>query len=304
MRRPLLPHLEMLLVVLFWGGNFTASKLTLLSIPPLGFTAIRFTTGSLFMWLLIRRTEPGSLPQPGMLRRLVVLGLVGNTLYQLCFILGLSRTSATNTALILSAMPPVVTVAAGLLGMEVISNRQRMALALAMMGVLTVIASRGLDLAHGDWRGDLLILGAVACWTAYTLGLRRLAGRMSALRLTGWTMITGTPGLVLMGLPSLSALRWSTVPWQAWAGLAYSTLLSLLAAYILWSRAVQRLGASRAALYTCVVPLIATLVAMAVLGERPGPAHFMGGTLIVGGVLLGNLQAARRAQPGGDSREP
>jgi drug/metabolite transporter (DMT)-like permease len=86
------------------------------------------------------------------------------------------------------------------------------------------------------------------------------------------------------------------VTWQAWAGLIYSTLLSLVAAYILWSRAVQRLGASRAALYTCVTPLIATAVAMVVLGERPGPAHLLGGALIISGVLLGN---ARMVSPEG-----
>jgi drug/metabolite transporter (DMT)-like permease len=299
MRRPVSPDFEMALVVLFWGGNFTATKLTFASIPPLAFTGIRFAIGSLLLWLLIDRLEPKrALPQ-GMFWPIVLLGVVGNTLYQLCFITGLSRTSATNTALILSAMPPVVTVTAGLLGIEAITNRQRAALAMATLGVLTVIASRGLSLGHGDWRGDLLILAAVACWTGYTLGLRRMVARMSPLRLTGWTMITGTPALILAGLPSFLTVRWESVTWQAWVGVAYSTLLSLVAAYILWSRAVHRLGASRAALYTCVTPLIATLVAMAVLGERPGAAHLVGGVLIVGGVLLGNAQVVRLAPPEG-----
>ena len=289
----------MALVVLFWGGNFTATKVTLASIPPLAFTAIRFAIGSVLLWLLIGRLEPKRALPPGMFWSIALLGVVGNTLYQLCFIIGLSRTSATNTALILAAMPPVVTVTAGLLGMEAITNRQRAALVLATLGVLTVIASRGLSLAQGDWRGDVLILAAVGCWTGYTLGIRRMVDRMSPLRLTGWSMITGAPGLILVGLPSLMMVRWDTVTWQAWTGLAYSTLLSLVAAYILWSRAVQRLGASRAALYTCIVPLIATLVAMGVPGERPGVAHLIGGVLIVAGVLLGNAGVFRLAPPEG-----
>ena len=159
-------------------------------------------------------------------------------------------------------------------------------------------ASRGLSLDQGDWRGDVLILAAVGCWTGYTLGLRRMANRMSPLRLTGWTMITGTPALLLAGLPSLMTVRWASVTWQAWAGLAYSTLLSLVAAYILWSRAVLRLGASRAALYTCITPLIATLVAMALLGERPGIAHLVGGILIGAGIVLANA----RMEGGKDGR--
>jgi EamA-like transporter family len=77
------PHIEMLLVVLMWGGNYVASKLAIGFIPPLAFTAIRFTVGSGILWVLIRREErPRSLPTPA-LRPVVLLGLVGNTLYQI-----------------------------------------------------------------------------------------------------------------------------------------------------------------------------------------------------------------------------
>jgi drug/metabolite transporter (DMT)-like permease len=223
---------------------------------------------------------------------MLLLGLVGNTVYQLCFITGLSRTTATNTALILAAMPTVVTVASALLGHERIPPRQYAALGLATVGVIVVIAERGLDLSHGDWTGDLLILGGVACWTVYTIGLRRLGGQVSALGITTWGLLAGTPGLVLAGLPSLYRMDWTAVGWQAWAGLAYSTLLSLVAAYILWSRAVQRLGASRAALYTCASPLVAALTAMLLLGERPTIAHLIGAACIIGGVLLGQWRTA------------
>lgn len=280
----------MLLVVLLWAGNFTASKVAFATIPPLAFTAMRFIVGSALLWLLVRRLEPEGQTPSGLGWWLVGLGIVGNTLYQLCFIIGLSRTTATNTSLLLSAMPAVVTVCAGVLGLERITSRQRWALALATLGVISVVAARGLDFSQSDWRGDLLILGAVGCWTGYTLGLRRLGNRMSALRVTAWTMLTGTPGLVLMGLPQMARLDFRAVSWQGWAGLAYSTLLSLVACYILWSRAVQRLGASRAALYTCVTPLLATLIAAVFLGERPTLMHLAGGALIIAGVVLGNAK--------------
>ncbi len=283
----------MLATVLFWGGNFTATKLALPHIPALAFTAIRFVIGTGLLWLILRRLEPEHNLAPGLGWPVIVLGVVGNTLYQLCFINGLAVTTATNTSLILSAMPTVVTVTAGVMGLERITGRQRWALALATAGVIVVVASRGLQAQHGDWRGDLLILAAVGCWTGYTLGLRRIAGRVSALGVTAWTMLTGTPGLLLAGIPGLVTTSWRAVPAVAWGGLVYSTLLSLVAAYILWSRAVQQIGPSRAALYTCATPLIATGIAMAVLGERPTPWHLLGGVLIVGGVLLGNAQFRR-----------
>jgi len=280
----------MLLVVLFWGGNFTASKLAFATLPPLAFTAIRFLTATILVWALAGRMERRQPLDPGLIWPLVVLGLIGNTLYQVCFINGLARTSAINTSLILASMPTVVTVAAGAMGLERVTGRQRLALALATTGVVAVLGARGLDLSAGDWQGDALILAGVGCWATYTLGLRKIAGRISALSVTAWTLLTGMPGLVIAGWPSLMRVEWGAVTGVAWAGLIYSTLLSLVAAYLLWSRGVQRLGAARAALYTCLTPVVATVVAMLVLGERPTAAHLVGGALIIGGVLLGNAR--------------
>jgi O-acetylserine/cysteine efflux transporter len=114
---------------------------------------------------------------------------------------------------------------------------------------------------------------------------------LSPLELTGWSMILGTPVLVALGVPGLVALPWGRISAAAWVGLAYATLLSLVAAYVLWSLAVQALGASRTALVSLLTPFVATTIATLMLGERPGPVHLAGGALIVTGVLLARTAA-------------
>src|SRR5688572_27048163 len=90
-RRITADDLGMLLVCLIWGFNFSITKSAFDQIPPLPFTAIRFAMSSLLLWLVLRVVEgPAQLPQ-GALRRLVILGLVGNSFYQLAFMLGLAR---------------------------------------------------------------------------------------------------------------------------------------------------------------------------------------------------------------------
>jgi drug/metabolite transporter (DMT)-like permease len=283
------PHLGMMLAVLFWGGNFTASKIAFTEISPLAFTAIRFTIGTVILWALMRRLEPEGTTPPALWGRMIWLGIVGNTVYQVCFVLGLARTSATNTSLLLAAMPTVVTVTAGVLGLETITRRQVIALVLATIGVLVVVGRNGFH-TGGDWLGDGLILSAVACWTIYTIGTRRLGTQLTALRFTTLTMITGTPGLLILGLPDLVRLPWLQISWQAWAGLGYSLMLSLVASYVLWNRGVQLLGASRAALYNCITPLVAAALATVILHEQLTWVHFVGGGLILGGVVLGMLR--------------
>ncbi len=290
-RRSLSPATGMLLVVLFWGGNFTATKIAFGEIEPLAFTALRFVIATIVLFLLVRRVEgpPRPLP-PGALGRLVVLGVVGNSAYQLCFIEGLARTSATKTALILAILPVAVTVAAGALRIETVTRRQQFAVLVATLGVGAVLLARGGSIGGPVGLGDMLLLLGVAAWTTYTLLLRRWALPISSLRLTAWTLYTGTPVLLLIGLPQLAATDWRAMTVAGWGGVLYAALLSLVAAYVLWNRGVASLGASRAAVYNCLVPFVASIIAFFVLHERPGPLHVLGGLLIIGGVLLARQQ--------------
>ena len=281
-------HLGMLLTTLIWGGNFTISKLALREIPPLQFTAIRFVAGSLVLAIVLLRLDRLRWPPAGMGWPLIILGLIGNTLYQLCFIHGLFRTSATDAALILASLPTMVTVSAALLGLEQTTVRQRWGVVLATTGVVAIVLRNGFGQGGGDLVGDLLMLAATGCWTIYSLGLRRISGSMPALELTAWTLFTGTPGLFLMGLPGLVALDWGGVSVAGWAAVGYAALLSLTAAYVLWSRSIRALGAGRTAIYSCGVPLVAATVALLLLGEQPTLAHALGATLIISGVLLSN----------------
>jgi drug/metabolite transporter (DMT)-like permease len=286
-RRPALAaDLGMLLVALIWGVNFSVTKGVFPRFPPLAFTGVRFAIASLLLYPLVRRLEgPDSLP-PGVLGRLIVLGVVGNTLYQLGFISGLDRTTASNSALILAAMPSIVAFLAVTLRFEPLRPRVLGGVVVATVGVVLVVAARGAGFGSATLSGDLLSLGAVICWAGYTLGLRVVPPEVSPLRVTMVTTVAGAPGLVLAGLPEMLEMNWSAVGWQGWASLGYATLLSLLVAYVIWNRSVKVVGPSRTVIYMCLTPLIAVAAATVFLGERPMPLQAVGAVLIIGGVLL------------------
>jgi drug/metabolite transporter (DMT)-like permease len=282
----------MLLVCLIWGLNFSVTKFALEQIPPLPFTAIRFAIASLLLLLVLRVAEgPAQLP-PGGLKRLVVLGLVGNTFYQLTFTLGLSQTTATNSALILSTVPTVVALFAGALGLERITPKMWFGIALGTLGVILVIATRGVGFDAKTLPGDVLTILAVLCWAAYTVGLRRVPSGISPLRVTTVTTLAGAPGLVLAGIPGLLRLSWGTIKPEAWMALGYAAVLSLVVAYLLWNRSVKAVGGTRTAIYMCITPLFAVGGAWLLLGERPHPLQGLGAILIVAGVLLTRAERA------------
>jgi drug/metabolite transporter (DMT)-like permease len=288
--------IAMLVVCLIWGLNFSITKLALEQIPPLPFTAIRFVAASLLLWLVLRLVEgPAKLP-PGALKTLILLGMLGNTCYQLTFTLGLARTAATNSALILSTLPTVVAVFAGALGLERITPRMWCGIGLGTLGVMLVIATSGVGFEAGTLIGDLMTVVAVLCWAGYTVGLRAVPGEISPLRVTTITTVAGTPALLLAGVPGMVHLDWKAVELESWLALAYAAVLSLVVAYLLWNRSVKAVGGTRTAIYMCVTPLVAAGGAWLLLGERLHPLQGVGAVLIIAGVLLTRAEKTERTE--------
>ncbi len=276
----------MLVVCLIWGLNFGITKAAFATFPPLAFSAVRFTLASMLLIPLVRRIEGDEPLPPGSMRPLIVLGVVGNTLYQLGFISGLARTSASNSSLIIASMPSLVALLAAGLGLEPARPRVIGGVLVATGGVVLVILAQGAGFAPGELNGDLLTVAAVFCWAGYTLGLRRLSPHITPLRVTMVTTVAGTPGLVLAGIPELVRMDWGDVGLVGWGALLYATLFSLVLAYLLWNRSVQLVGPSRTVIYMCLTPVVAVAGAAVMLGERPRPLQAVGAALIIVGVLL------------------
>jgi len=284
----------MLLVCLIWGTNFSVVKNAFHYLPPLAFTGVRFAISSLLLYGLVRwRYGSVSFP-PGHRWRMIWLGVLGNTLYQLAFTLALLWSTATNTALLLATMPACVTLLAGLRRIERVTPRMWLGTAIATLGVMLVISAGEVEFSAGTLKGDACALAATICWSIYTLGLRRIPATVPPLQTTALTTLTGMPGLVLVGLAQIVSVKWTQVPAPAWEALAYSSVFSLVLAYFIWNASVQRVGGTRTAIYMCLTPLVAALVAWATLGERLVPMQGAGAVLILTGVVL-----TRRQEPSG-----
>jgi drug/metabolite transporter (DMT)-like permease len=276
----------MLLVVVIWGANFAVVKAALAQIPPLALTALRFAIASILLLTIVSLREGSLLPPRGSAWRHVWLGIVGNTIYQILFITGLARTTAANAALLIATTPVLVAIFGALFRIERVTRRIAFGIALAFAGIAIVMAARGATVSRQTLAGDLLVFASAACWAIYTLGVRAAAEGVSPLRITALTMLTGTPGLIVAGLPQLLRMDWRRVEMTGWLGLAFTSIFSLVIAYIIWNASVRAVGSSRTAIYACATPLVAALVAHFMLGERFVALQAIGAALIIAGVLL------------------
>lgn len=285
--RPAWATPAMLLVVAIWACNFIAMRFALRELPLLEVGALRYSAAAVILLVILRLSE-GSLGAPrAVWGRLVLIGLIGNTIYQTLFMVALERTTVGNTAILLATSPLQTAVLGALFGIEKPSGRLIGALLLALTGAALVVSDRGVSLDTRTLWGDLAALGAATCWAISTLGVRALPVSLTPLRVTALTALTGVPGLVIIAWPDLAAQSWGVVTPLGWSALVYSVVFSLCIAYILWNASVAAVGPNRTSIFNCLTPLAAMLIAWPSLGEVPGPAQWAGGTLIIAGVILG-----------------
>jgi drug/metabolite transporter (DMT)-like permease len=286
--------LKMLLVMFIWGANFAIVKSALDVLPPLVFVALRFGLGTIILMAILLWMEGWPQLSKQDWIKLIGLGLIGNTLYQPFFTMSLNYTSAANSALILASVPLFVAIVNAIMGTERINRSLAAGIGLAMVGMALVLTASGLSLGGETLFGDFLCFIAMIAWSIYTIGLRTVKN-LTNLQVSALTMLTGAPGLVLLGLPEMATLDWSQVGIGAWGALIYSTLFAICVAYLVWNNSVRVAGATRTAVYQCLTPLIATAVAWYLLNEPFTLIQGIGGVLIIVGLLLSTLRGRSKA---------
>ncbi|MGH2362150.1 MAG: DMT family transporter [bacterium] len=289
----------MLALVTVWGFNFALVKATFEELPPLVFNGLRFAIASVLLLLALRRIEPNriqdwskTVSKPAASGRvewwkLFVLGFIGNSAYQLFFILGLARTTAGNSSIILATTPIFIALLGVALGIERPTTRTWGGIVLAFAGILLLVGGKDeISLGSRTIAGDILIILCTICWSVYTVFSRPLLKELSPLRLTAVTMALGTPALILAAVPQMTRLNWAEVSWQSWAAVVFSASLAVALGYVIWYTSVQIIGNTRTAVYSNLIPVVALISAWLLLGETISAIQGIGAAVALAGVSL------------------
>ncbi len=290
--------LGLLLLTLIWGVNFAVVKGALDSVGPMAFNALRFPLAALTVFLLLRLRGPLPRPERRHLLPILLLGVVGNGLYQILFIHALDLTRAGNVALLLATTPVWAALLSALFREGTLDGATVVGGMATVLGMGLVVAGGTSDPAWGreTLTGDLLAAGAAFTWALYTVGSRRLLLRYGSVPLTAWTLWGGTGLLVVLGLPELGRTEVAGLSPGVWGAVVFAGVLALGVSYVIWYRGVERLGSARTATYANLVPVVALFTAWVTLGEFPVLLQWTGAAVILGGVVLARFGGRLRAR--------
>jgi drug/metabolite transporter (DMT)-like permease len=270
-------------VVILWGVSFPVSRVAVREIPPLALATGRFALAAALLWPTARRR--GLALARTDIPAVLLLGLLGVTLYFALENTGLVFTTASHASLIVATVP------LGSAAVEAV-RRRRMprplaiaGMAVAAAGVVIIVRPDG-STGRSSLLGDLLVLGAMAAWVAYTFLAKDLMTRTPALLVTAATMAAGAAFLLPLAVVESFFVPLHAPSPSAWASLAYLGLLCSAAAYLLWNLALPVLGVSVANNLLNVIPLVSVLTGVLALHEPWTATIALGGTLILAGVIV------------------
>ncbi|MBN1659650.1 MAG: EamA family transporter [Anaerolineae bacterium] len=303
--------LQALLVTFLWSSSWVLIKIGLADIPALPFAGLRYSLA--FFCLLPLASRSGQLAAVRRLPRaawgrLVLLGLLFYAVTQGAQFVSLAYLPALTTSLILS----FTTILVALLGLSLLGERpgalQWGGLALYLVGVVVYFApallpggatshlvAQGEAMPRGQWIGlGVAIAGMVANAFSSILGRHvNRSGGLPPLVVTVVTMGIGAGvlllgGIIVQGLPRLSATHWAIIAWLAVVNTAF--------AFTLWNRTLRTLSAMESSILNNTMMFQIALLAWLFLGE--GLSWYQVAGMILAGAGTFAVQLRRRTGEG------
>lgn len=296
-------------------GSYVALSKPLAAVLPVFLLAwMRFGIGGLAMlhWLKKPADEPPLTPQT---KRLLFLeSFLGNFLFTICMVYGVSLTDAVSAGVTLAAIPAAVALMGWAFLRERVAPRTWIAVACAVVGIVLFSLSKPEHSAHATqaldpenthnkaWLGQLLLVGAVVCEAAYTVIGKKLTGSLGPKRITAlinlWGFVLTTP----FGLYLALGFNFGAVGWGTWALLLFYALAACMWTVWLWMTGLKVVPAAQGGVFSVMLPVSAALVGVLVLGESLTGLQLLAFAIALASVLMATLPSRTALRVGRGDR--
>lgn len=290
--------IAVLLAATCWSFIGIAYRLILdgFDVSPISVVSIRASTSAIVLsaFVLVRgslRAQLAVAISPAVRWTLLAAGLLSGTGFYVALIYTFEVAGVAVGTVLLYCAPSIVAFGSWLMLKNRVSRTQKVALCMSLAGVIGV---SGLLAGGESFRplGVALGLTSAVCYASYSLLGQQLLTRLNPLVVVALTGAVGSIGmwtikLIIEGpaLPSLEALAWIV---------AVTGIGTTLVPLVLYTWALSKLGAARASLLTTIEPVVALLLAFAILSETLTVVQLAGSALVLASVIIAGLERVKR----------
>lgn len=280
-------YVSLVLVMIIWGGNVVAIKLLVNSFTPITITALRLFGAALTVFAVLLMTRQSVLLTPRQLAGVFLVGLCNVVGHHYFLATGLTKTTASNAGIILGMSPLVTALFAAVLLRDRLRPLKLLGIVLGFTGVVFIVTHSSAKIGTVSL-GDVYIVGAVLTQAISFIFIKKLAKTIEVIALTAWMLLMGSTVLFLIGLATeqggLGQLAEGSG--SIWLVFFASAVVASGLGQMIYNRAIQRLGASEAAVFINLSPFFSLVASAMFLGETIHFVQWFGFFFIVVGVLL------------------
>lgn len=213
---------------------------------------------------------------------------LGNFLFSVCMLFGVQATSALAAGVVMAGIPAMVALQSRVFLGERLQPRTLAAIACAALGIALLAFARneGPGAPAAPWWGYALLVGAVVCEAAYVVVGKRLSAKLGPRRISALINLWGLALVAPLALWQAPSFGWGAVGGGDWGLLVFYSLAASMVAVWLWMKGLEGVPASRAGVFTVMLPLASAAVGIFWLGEQAGPLHGVALGLALLGVWL------------------
>lgn len=280
--------IELLALVFIWSGSWIAIKWGLTEIPPYSLTFFRFLFACPVIVAITYYLEGKKSLR--ITKKDVVtfslLGLLGVTLVQSFQIFALKYTTAINSSILINFNVPSIAIFAAIFLDESISKRTILGILIYFIGAVIIVINGAISGFQQINSGDILIVITGILWGAYSIAGKKTMNKRTPLATTSFTFIFGTLFLFPLALFESKFSFVGNITGLGIGSILYLSLLCSVFAYIFWNRSMKFEKVSNAAMFLYLIPLVTSVMAWFLLGEKITAYTIIGGALVIFGVYM------------------
>jgi drug/metabolite transporter (DMT)-like permease len=289
------------------GAYVGLSKQLVVVFPVFLLAWLRFGIAGVAMLSWFQKPS-SEMPLDAETKRLLFLeSFIGNFLFSICMLYGVSMTSAVAAGVIMASIPACVALMSWLFLRERVNLRIGLSVACAVVGITLVSLSKSEHFAQIEqgetalfayksaWLGNFLVVCAVLCESTYAVIGKKLSGTLGPKRIASVINLWGFCLMLPLGVWQALSFDFSQVKAQAWALLVFYALVASVWSVWLWMTGLKTVPAAKAGVFAVMLPITSAAVGVLILGEQMNGLQIVAFAIALVGVVLATLPEKRDA---------
>ena len=282
------PHFLLTLTSIFWAFNTVAGRAAVGEVSPLLIVSVRWFFVSIILSILCRNQLKAIWKILNKrVKWLIFMGLFGFTGFNSAYYIAAHNTIAINLGLVQGTMPAFIIIIAWVWLKDKINLTQFFGVLITFVAVLIVVSAGNLSLLLNLElnNGDIIMIFACSLYAVYAVGLRKKPkiGALPLLTFFAYVAFLGSiPGLIF----EIFSNQFILPGYRGCIILGVIIIFPSFLAQIFFMKGVEKIGPSRSGLYTNLVPVFSSILAVLFLGENFKFYHFLSLIMIFSGIYL------------------